>query len=128
MEKICENICNKPPNKYDFIYIRKRFSKKYYKNKGQFIMPWDTINQEDIKPQILTYLIIEIQNSPKQNLVVILEDFNIFSVIDKLSRKRKGYQRSEQSTCILDIYTTLHLTSSKYTFFLYMCIVIIFDS
>lgn len=52
-------------------------------------MAWDTINQEDIKPQILIHLIIELQNSPKQNLVVILEDFNIFSAIDKLSRKRK---------------------------------------
>jgi len=52
-------------------------------------MAWDTINQEDIKSQILIHLVIEPQNSPKQNLVVILEDFNISSVTDKLSRKIK---------------------------------------
>lgn len=60
-------------------------------NKGQFIMAWDTINQEDIKSQILIHLIIELQNSPKQKLVAkqkILMDFNVFSVTDKLSRER----------------------------------------
>lgn len=46
MEKYVK-ICGKPQQIW-FYYIRKD-SVKYYKNIGQFIMAWDTINQEDIK-------------------------------------------------------------------------------
>lgn len=39
-----------------YLYKKKDSVRNIIRNKGQFIMAWDTITQEDIKSQILTHL------------------------------------------------------------------------